>query len=270
MTKKNILITGGTGIIGNILKQELNKDYNISILDKINSSDPNSFVGDISDFNSIQKSFKNQDVVIHLAADRRSHGEWGSVMKNNIEGTYNVFEAAKKNGIKRIIFASSNHATGGFYLVPPWSDVFNGNFDKVPPNYKLINEKDRIKPDGYYGVSKAFGEALGSYYSDFHNISSIHLRIGWVISDDDPTFSSESLSLWLSHKDLAQITRKSVESPESLKYGVFYATSDNYWKIYSIEKAKKILGYKPSDNSGKVITYNKEKFEKEGSSELDN
>ena len=241
MTKKNILITGGTGIIGNILKQELNKDYNISILDKIDSSDPNSFVGDISDFNSIQESFKNQDVVIHLAADRRSHGELESVIKNNIEGTYNVFEAAKENGVKRIIFASSNHATGGFYMVPPWSDVFNGNFDKVPANYKLIDETDRIKPDGYYGVSKAFGEALGSYYSDFYNLSSIHLRIGWVISDDDPTFSSESLSLWLSHKDLAQITRKSVEAPESLKYGVFYATSDNYWKIYNIEKAKKIL-----------------------------
>ncbi len=67
MTKKKILITGGTGIIGNILKQELNKDYNISILDKIDSSDSNSFVGDISDFNSIQESFKNQDVIIHLA-----------------------------------------------------------------------------------------------------------------------------------------------------------------------------------------------------------
>ena len=71
--------------------------------------------------------------------------------------------------------------------------------------------------------------------------------------------------MWLSHKDLAQITRKSVEAAESLKYGVFYATSDNYWKIFSIEKAKKILGYKPSDNSGKVINYNREKFEKEGS-----
>ena len=97
MTKKNILITGGTGIIGNILKQELNKDYNISILDKIDSSDPNSFVGDISDFNSIQESFKNQDVVIHLAADRSSHGEWESVIKNNIEGTYNVLESAKNS-----------------------------------------------------------------------------------------------------------------------------------------------------------------------------
>ena len=104
MTKKNILITGGTGIIGNILKQELNKDYNISILDKIDSSDPNSFVGDISDFNSIQESFKNQDVIIHLAADRRSHGEWDSVMKNNIEGTYNVFEAAKKKWNQKINF----------------------------------------------------------------------------------------------------------------------------------------------------------------------
>ena len=100
---------------------EVKEGWKILNIQKRDSVD---FVGDISDFNSIQESFKNQDVVIHLAADRRSYGEWDSVMKNNIEGTYNVFEAAKKNGIKRIIFASSNHATGGFYLVPPWSDVF--------------------------------------------------------------------------------------------------------------------------------------------------
>ena len=144
------------------------------------------------------------------------------MLPNNLVGTYNVFEASRREGVKRVIFASSNHATGGNYLDEPWSLVGTGQFDKLEAGkYPLVDEDTMIRPDGFYGVSKAFGEAIGIYYNDYHDVGSIHLRIGWVISTDDPTFSPFALSLWLSHRDVAQIVQLSIDAPDALRYGIY-------------------------------------------------
>ena len=251
---KKILITGGAGLVGSILIEGLKNNFEIRVLDQKTVEGIDSRVGDISNLESILPAFENIDTVVHLAGDRRVHGDWDSILNNNIKGIYNIYEAARINGVKRVVFASSQHATGGFYDVEPWSFINNGEYEKLPDNYKPLDETCRIRPDSYYGASKSFGESLGSYYSDFHNLSTIHIRIGWVISDDDPTFSPISLNLWLSHKDICQIIELSVNANEDIKYDVFYATSDNHWKIWSIDKAKNILGYSPEDRAGS--TYN--------------
>ena len=178
------------------------------------------------------------------------------VCRTTSVGTYNVFEASRREGVKRVIFASSNHATGGNYLDEPWSLVGTGQFNKLEAGkYPLVDEDTMIRPDGFYGVSKAFGEAIGSYYNDYHEVSSIHLRIGWVISTDDPTFSPFALSLWLSHRDtLPRLCELSIDAPDDLRYGIYYATSDNMWKIFDISRAKAELGYAPEDGSGSEFT----------------
>jgi len=250
---KKILITGGAGLVGSILIEGLKNNFEIRILDQKAVEGIDSRVGDISNLESILPAFENIDAVVHLAGDRRVYGDWNSILNNNITGIYNIYEAARINGVERIVFASSQHATGGFYDVEPWSFINNGEYEKLPDNYKPLDETCRIRPDSYYGASKSFGESLGSYYSDFHNLSTIHIRIGWVISDDDPTFSPISLNLWLSHKDICQIIELSVNADKNIKYDVFYATSDNHWKIWSIDKAKNILGYKPKDGAGSTF-----------------
>ena len=250
---KKILITGGAGLVGSILIEGLKNNFEIRILDQKAVEGIDSRVGDISNLESILPAFENIDTVVHLAGDRRVYGGWNSILNNNITGIYNIYEAARINGVERIVFASSQHATGGFYDVEPWSFINNGEYEKLPDNYKPLDETCRIRPDSYYGASKSFGESLGSYYSDFHNLSTIHIRIGWVISDDDPTFSPISLNLWLSHKDICQIIELSVNADKNIKYDVFYATSDNHWKIWSIDKAKNILGYKPKDGAGSTF-----------------
>ena len=194
---------------------------------------------------------RDRDTVVHLAGDRRVHGEWESILDNNIIGLYNIYEAARLSGVKRVIFASSQHATGGFYDVEPYSFISKGEFEKLPNDYKPLDETCRIRPDSFYGASKSFGESISSYYSDFHDISTINIRIGWVISDDDPTFSPTALNLWLSHRDLSQIVEKAIEASSEIKYETFYATSDNFWKIWSIDKAKNILNYNPQDSAPK-------------------
>ncbi len=248
---KKILITGGAGLVGSVLQNGLKEKYDIRLLDQRKVDGADSYVGDINNLESIISAFKDVDTVVHLAGDRRTYGEWDSILKNNLVGVYNIYEAAKLNGVKRVVFASSQHATGGFYDVEPWSFIDKGEYDKLPEDYKPLDENCRIRPDSYYGASKAFGEALGSYYSDFYNLSTIHIRIGWVISDDNPSFSPASLNLWLSHKDTCQIIDLSINASDKIKYDVFYAISDNHWKIWSIDKAKKILGYKPKDGAGR-------------------
>ena len=247
---KNILITGGAGLVGSVLTKGLKDKFNISILDIKKVDGVDSHTGDISNIESIMPAFKGIDTVVHLAGDRRVHGDWDSILNNNIIGLYNIYEAARLSGVKRVVFASSQHATGGFYDVEPYSFIEKGEYEKLPKDYKPLDETCRIRPDSFYGASKSFGESMSSYYSDFHDISTINIRIGWVISDDDPNFSGISLTLWLSHRDIVQIIDLSINAPKEIKYDTFYATSDNYWKIWSIEKAKKILGYKPFDGAG--------------------
>ena len=247
---KNILITGGAGLVGSVLTKGLKDKFNISILDIKKVDGVDSHTGDISNIDSIVPAFKGIDTVVHLAGDRRVYGDWDSILNNNIIGLYNIYEAARLSGVKRVVFASSQHATGGFYDVEPYSFINDGKYEKLPTNYKPLDETCRIRPDSFYGASKSFGESMSSYYSDFHDISTINIRIGWVISDDDPTFSPASLNLWLSHRDIVQIIDLSINAPEEIKYDTFYATSDNYWKIWSIEKAKRILKYKPLDGAG--------------------
>jgi len=249
--KRKVLITGGAGLIGSILIDKLSDKYEFSSLDLKEVPGIKSTVANLDELDAIQPAFEGIDTVVHLAADRSPEGSWESILQNNFVATYNVFEASKRSGVKRVIFASSNHAEGGFYLDPPWKHINEGNFHLLErDNYELVTERHMIRPDSYYGVAKAYGEALGSYYNDYHGVSSFHLRIGWVLETDDSTFSPYALSLWLSHRDTAQIIDLCIGAPESHKYDIFNATSENMWKIFDIQHAKDALGYKPEDAAG--------------------
>ena len=114
--------------------------------------------------------------------------------------------------------------------------------------------KDDLRPDSYYGVSKAFGESLGSYFHDAHGISVICLRIGWVMTPDDPTFGPPALSLWLSHRDAAQLIERSIDAPESVGFAIVYGMSKNTLRIWDIESSATIIGFEPQDGSGEKWT----------------
>lgn len=255
-TRKRVLVTGLSGVVGSAIRTELESRYELSSLSRYGAEGlppERNFKGDINVLDSMLPAFDGQDVVVHLAADRSAKADWSSALKNNFVGTYNVYEAARLKGVKRVVYGSSQHAVGGFYLDEPARSIFAGKFDQLKRPYKLIDESAPIRPSGFYGVSKAYGEALGSYYSDYHGISSINIRIGFTISTDDPGFSGAALALWLSHRDTAQIHVKAIDAAESLKYTVVFAMSDNYWKIFSLDKARRELGYQPQDNAGPTL-----------------
>lgn len=246
MTK--VLITGMSGLIGGILRNHLESlgGYELSALNRSRVEGVNSFQADIFDFEAIKPAFEGQDVVVHLAAYLGGQ-DWEGQLNGNIIGVYNVYEAARLAGVKRVIFASSGNAIRGFERVPPYSDIAAGNYDKVPENFPKITH-EQTRPAAIYGAAKVFGEALGRHFADTTDVSIICLRIGSVTRENRPRETRER-SIYLSHNDIAQALEKCIEAPESVKYDIFQATSNNKWSYRDLEHFREVAGYVPQDSA---------------------
>jgi nucleoside-diphosphate-sugar epimerase len=238
-----LLITGCNGLIGGILWENLVDTFQLYGVDlSMSENRINVFQGDISDLEQVQGIFNSipgLTYVVHLAGDARVEADWESVYKSNIAGTRNIYETAHTSGVKRIVFASSNHVTGGFEGIPP-----RLHEQSDPP---MITTQDPIRPDSYYGVSKAAGEALARMYFELYGLESVCLRIGSCTRDDDPTQNSRYMSTWLSHKDLIQLVRKSLLS--DVKFGIYYGVSNNRRRFWDTSNASTELGYHPADDA---------------------
>lgn len=248
-SKKKILITGGCGVIGTILKEAWKERYEITCLDTLRKGE-NCVQADITNLDDILPFFDGKFAVVHLAGDSRLEAEWESVYRNNILGTYNVFKAARLGGVKKVVFASSNHVTGLYEKDWPISSIVKGDYEGIyPRKFPLISHLSPPRADSYYGASKLFGEGLGQYYSDEFNMSVICLRIGtvrpyeWPRNDEVRFFAT-----WLSHKDLVQLVEKSIESA-NVSFDVFYGVSDNVWRFWDISHGKEMIGYEPVENA---------------------
>lgn len=168
------------------------------------------------------------DTVVHMAADPHTKAPWESVLANNIIATYNLFEAARRAGARRVVFASTNHVMGMYDRDRQWP----------------IYVDQPARPDSLYGVSKAFGENLSRYYRDQHGLSVICPRIGWW--RPEPT-DEISRWMWLSPRDCAQVVTRAIET--DLGYGIFYAISANSGRHWDITSTMEQLGYRPEDDA---------------------
>ncbi len=252
MDKKRVLVTGMAGQIGGIIRSRLGDRYELSGIDRVPIDGVPCTVADIADMDAIAPAFEGVDAVVHLGADPSPRASWESVLNNNIVGTRNVYEAARLSGVKRIVFASSNHAVGNYPLrQDPYKAIYDGRLGEVRRPFPPLTT-DMLRPDSYYGVSKAFGESLGSYFHDEYGISVICLRIGWVMTPDDPRFSPAALSLWLSHNDAAQLIQRSIDAPASVGFAILNGESNNALSIWDIETTKRTIGYDPQDGAGEA------------------
>ena len=173
-----ILITGGSGLVGSAIKK-ISKNYKQHTFIFVNSKEY-----DLTQFSQTRLMLIRiePDCVIHLAANGGVHSEngmeasWEEILESNIIGTYNVFQASIKNGVKRIIFASSGSTIMGYEDQSPYSEIING---KIPnESIPLITKKSEPNPKSFYSVSKLFGDDLAIIYSSLFNISIICIRIG--------------------------------------------------------------------------------------------
>ena len=252
--KQRVLVTGIAGTIGGIVRRYLGSKYELSGLDRVPADGVESHVADLSDREAMRPAFDGKDTVVHLAADASGAAKWESVLPNNIAGTYNVLEACREAGVRRVVFASTNHVVG---IYPekddPYKAVFEGRIDEVPRPVPQLTT-DLLRPDCLYGVSKAFGEAIGRLYFDKYGISFIALRIGGVLMKEGwQRRSYPGLAMWLSHRDAAQLIERSIDAPQSVGYQIVYGMSGNSLRIHEIETAQSILGYRPQDDAGEEL-----------------
>ena len=251
---KKILITGASGLVGTVLRNGLAGDYELSGIDIRPVSGMPSVVADMTDLAAIEPGFQGIDVVIDLAAVAPMETTWDVVHRNNLSSTYNALEAARRAGVGRVIFASSNHATGMYEKDHPYSAIVAGRYEGLDPTtIPYITTRMPIRPDGPYGIGKAFGEASGRYYSDEHGLSVICIRIGTLNKQARPTNERQRATL-LSHRDLVQLVSRCIDAPDDLRFSIFYGVSANKWRFWDIADSRSAIGYEPQDDaSGMAI-----------------
>jgi NAD+ dependent glucose-6-phosphate dehydrogenase len=253
MSKTKIAITGSSGTIGRRLCADLRADHDVVGID-LREAD---VVADVRDANAMVKALAGCETVIHLAGTVAVDASWEDVYGTNIGGTYNVFEAARVNGLKRIIFASSNHAVG-------MNEVENAPHIYEPGFGRVVGVTDEYRPDGLYGVWKAFGEVLGRYYSDEYGLQVACVRIGSITQADDPRDESVRESsgwlgltdeqkfkryaaTWMSQRDFARLVRCILA--RDVNYAVVYGVGDNATRFWDLEPGRAIYGFWPQDGT---------------------
>ena len=246
--EKKVLVTGMSGLIGTLLKDHIIADprYELTALNRREVNGIRTHQADISDIDAIQQAFVGQDVVVHLAASLGSPG-WNEQHAGNILGTYNVFEAARQAGVKRIVFASSGSTIRGYERVSPYREIAEGQYGTVPANFHKITHQ-QTRPEGLYGVTKVWGEALGRHFSDAYDMSVICIRIGTVRRENKPLSTREN-STYLSHQDICQMLQLCIDANMSVGYDVFFAVSNNKWNYRDLSHAKNVIGYEPVDSA---------------------
>ena len=225
-----VLLTGAAGKVGTVLRGYLRNRFSSLILTDI------AVVGDVADGEEFQQCdlrdldavvtlMAGVDAVIHLGASL-SVNDWTEIRDNNIDATWNVYEAARLAGTARIVFASSNHAIG------------------MHERGKGLDLDAPLRPDSLYGLAKAFGENLARYYWDKYGIESACLRIG--SHQGEPT-NERALCTWLSDDDLGQLVLRCLTVP-FLGWTPIYGVSDNDRTWWDNSKAG-YVGYRPKDNA---------------------
>lgn len=256
-----ILITGAFGKVGTVLAGLPGEKVLMDTV--VPPGFPNAIRGRVQDKAVLQQALQGCRAIVHLAASPAVDSSWEQVQENNIVAMHTLLEAARKHGIERVIFASTNHTVGMVEL------------ENIPRIYEaghgiMLTKDAEPRPDSYYGVSKLLGENLGRYYAEHGSARFYALRIGSLhpVGQDHPYAEAEGWvragacqrgdaiyelkvkrqkALWLSHRDALQLVTRCLEYDGPI-FDIFYGVSNNTARWLDIEYARQQLGYQPQDN----------------------
>ena len=247
-----VLITGSSGNIGSKLVGLLGDDFELAGLDRVPprpGAELPATLADVHEVDDLRSVLAGHDAVVHLAGNPAVETPWPDVLRNNITLTRNVFEACRLEGVRRVVFASSNHAVGLFENDEPYVRIRAGDYQGLEPGeFTRVDHTVPIRPDSDYGASKAFGEALGRSYSERFGLQVACLRIGSFTEENDPTANIRMRATWCSHRDLTQLIRLCLTTPD-LEFDIFYGVSGNTWRFWDTSHAERVLGYRSADNA---------------------
>ena len=225
-----ILMTGAAGGLGQAMRSRLKANCDnlrLSDVQALGAAQAGEEVvlADLSDMAAVQAMVADCQAIVHFGGISVEQ-PWAPILQANIIGVYNLYEAARTHGVKRVVFASSNHVMG-FYR-----------------QNEVVDAKSPPRPDGLYGLSKAFGEDISRMYFDRYGIETACVRIG--SSYPEPR-DRRMLATWLSFDDLHRLITACLTTPV-LGHSIIYGTSDNSVSWYDNHLAKHI-GYRPQDSS---------------------
>ncbi|MEE2710912.1 MAG: NAD(P)-dependent oxidoreductase [Gemmatimonadota bacterium] len=223
----NLLVTGAAGRVGTILVRGLKDRYTIRGFDRSPMPDLDDTVyGDNTDMAALVKAAEGVDAIIHLSGNPSGGAPWEDILKSNIIGTYNLFEAARQSGVSRIAFASRAG------LLAPYPKKMK----------RTINLP--TKPESYYSVSKVFGESIGYMYSARFDMEVVSVRIGNFIEERDKPEHPHHLS----HGDLVKVFEQAVTHPD-VKFEIVFGVSGSTCPMYDLDHGRRAIGYDPGDTS---------------------
>jgi uronate dehydrogenase len=230
MKASRLLLTGAAGGLGKVLRERLREHATVLRVSDIAAlgvarAGEEVVVCDLADAQAVDALVAGCEAVVHLGGIS-VEGPFGPILQANIVGVFNLYEAARKHGVRRVVFASSNHVTG-FYRQD-----------------EVIDPRMPMRPDGYYGISKAFGENMAQFYFDRYRIETVSLRIG--SSFPEPK-DRRMLATWMSFDDLERLVVASLHAPV-VGHSVIYGVSDNTTTWWDNTPAKHI-GYRAQDSS---------------------
>jgi nucleoside-diphosphate-sugar epimerase len=270
----NVLVTGAYGRCGTAIIDHLHDepDQEFTYLNRSDRDEEHeyggydTYVADIADYDAIRPAFDGVDAVIHLAAYPLTDGTWDDVRNPNVDGLQNVLRAAREAEVETVIFGSTNHVMG-MYEEEHAPDIYY-------PGYGMaLDHTDPIRPDSFYGSTKAFGEAICRQYAEEdgypQQVYAIRICSVRMPEYDHPWGDAERLAdqgkiergsdeydtqvarmkaMWQSRRDFAHQINCCLRD-DSVEFGIFSGVSDNKRRWYSLEHARSVLGYSPQDSS---------------------
>jgi uronate dehydrogenase len=224
-----LVMTGAAGAVASLIRPELAESYTLRLTDRARVDilrANESFVrADLRNLRAMRGVLRGARGLVHLGGVSKE-AAFETILESNVRALQTVLEAARLEGVRRVVFASTGHVTG-FY-----------------PRSEPVNEFAPVRPDTMYAVSKAFGESLCRYYADKFGLEIVCIRIGRVSLQ--PEYEVDR-HIWMSPRDLVQLLRIAIER-EPLHYEVVYGVSDNPQRWWSLDRAF-ALGFAPADSA---------------------
>ncbi|RYF37914.1 MAG: NAD(P)-dependent oxidoreductase [Cytophagaceae bacterium] len=233
MSRLKVLLTGPSGRIGPHLLKPFEAKYDLVTFDLPGHG--SDFEGELSDINSLRRAMQGIDVVVHMAATSDEAPFLEELVPNNVIGVYNVLEAARLEGVRRVVFASSVQAGGSVPQQREGEGVLE--LDLLP------------RPGTLYGATKVLAETMGHFFHQKHGLEFIAVRIGaFQPYDSDWLHTGTGEEIWLSPRDCTQVLMCAIEK-QDVAYAVVNATSKTSIERMSLKSAHEVLGFEPHDDS---------------------
>jgi len=222
-----VLITGAAGRIGVVLVRGLKDRYDLRGFDRMPMPElEDQVVGGMTDMSALLKATAGVEAVIHLAGNPSGAAPWEEILNSNIIGTYNLFEAARQNEVRRVVFASRAGLLGPY-----------------PVDVKRTVDM-MARPESYYSISKVFGESIGSMYAARYDMEVVSVRIGNFKAERDKPDHPHHLS----HGDAVRVFERAVIEP-GVSFEIVFGVSDSSWPLYDLDHGREAIGYHPQDKS---------------------